>query len=58
MSARVETYALVAMAVGVAVMLQPWWDGGMRAGFLVAAAGTIAQIVVSHLPRRQPGDAP
>jgi len=51
-SARLEPAALLLMALGVATMLQPWWDGGMRAGFFVALAATIGQIVLSHLPRR------
>jgi hypothetical protein len=54
MSARFEGLALLGMALGVAVMLQPWWTGGMRAGFFLTAACTIAQIVLSHLPRRAP----
>jgi hypothetical protein len=40
------------MVLGVAVMLQPWWAGGMRAGFFLAAICTIAQIVLGHLPPR------
>ena len=52
MSARLETAALLLMALGVGTMLQPWWDGGMRAGFFVALAATVAQIVVSHVPRK------
>jgi hypothetical protein len=42
------------MVLGVAVMLQPWWAGGMRAGFFVAAISTIAQSIFGHLPRRAP----
>ena len=53
-TARLEGLSLQGMALGVAVMLQPWWAGGMRAGFFVAAASTLAQIVVGHLPRRAP----
>ncbi len=52
MSARLENAALVLMALGVGTMLQPWWDGGMRAGFFLALAATVAQIVVSHVPRK------
>jgi hypothetical protein len=46
------------MALGVAVMLQPWWEGGMRAGFFLAALCTAAQIVLSHLPADRTGRAP
>lgn len=52
MTARLEAAALILMTLGVGTMLQPWWDGGMRAGFFVALAATLAQIVLSHLPRR------
>ena len=37
------------MALGVALMLQPWWPGGMRVGFFVTLAGTLAQIVLGHM---------
>jgi hypothetical protein len=37
------------MALGIAVMLQPWWSGGLRVGFFVTLGGTVAQIVASHL---------
>jgi hypothetical protein len=53
--ARFEGLSLGGMALGVATMLQPWWDGGMRAGFFVAAACTVAQIVLSHLPEPRAG---
>ena len=55
-AARLERLSLLGMTLGVAVMLQPWWPGGMRAGFFLAAACTLAQIVLSHLPGpRKPG---
>ena len=54
MIARFETLALGGMALGVATMLQPWWNGGMRAGFFVTLACTIGQIVLSHLPKERP----
>ena len=49
-TAKLEALSLLGMLIGVAVMLQPWWSGGMRCGFFVAAAGTVAQIVLSHRP--------
>jgi hypothetical protein len=54
MSARIvsaERCALAGMALGVALMLQPWWSGGLRAGFFVTALATIAQITLTHWPR-------
>ena len=53
MNRRLESFALVGMAIGVAAMLQPWWNGGMRAGFFVTLACTIGQIVLSHLPKER-----
>jgi hypothetical protein len=50
MSARGERLALLGLALGVALMLQPWWAGGMRVGFFVTLVSTVAQIVLSHLP--------
>ena len=45
---------LVAIAAGIAIMLQPWWAGGFRLGFLVTLVATLAQIATSHLlPRRE-----
>jgi hypothetical protein len=51
-SPRLERAALLGMALGVALMIQPWWAGGMRAGFFATAAFTLAQIALSHLPAR------
>jgi hypothetical protein len=48
MTDRLETSALAGMAIGVATMLQPWWSGGMRAGFFLALGCTVLQIVASH----------
>lgn len=47
--ARLERLTLAGMAVGVALMLQPSWSGGMRAGFFVTIACTLAQIVLGRL---------
>jgi hypothetical protein len=51
MNRRLEGLALAGMAIGVATMLQPWWSGGMRAGFFLTFACTIGQIVFSHRPK-------
>jgi len=48
-----ERIALIGMALGVAVMLQPWWNGGLRVGFFATALFSIAHIVVTHLPERR-----
>jgi hypothetical protein len=44
---------LIGMALGVALMLQPWWSGGLRAGFFVTALCTLLQIVLSHVAERR-----
>ena len=52
-AARAEKLALLGLALGVALMLQPWWEGGMRAGFFVTLGSTLAQIVFSHVPEKR-----
>jgi hypothetical protein len=47
--ARLERSTLAGMALGVALMLQPWVPGGMRVGFFVTLASTVAQIVLGHM---------
>jgi hypothetical protein len=54
MSARLESLALAGMAAGVATMLQPWWTGGMRAGFFVTLACTVLQIAAAHARKVAP----
>jgi hypothetical protein len=50
MMATLDKFSLIAMAAGVAMMLQPWWSGGFQVGFFVTLAATVMQIVTSHLP--------
>jgi hypothetical protein len=52
--ATAERIALLGMVIGVELMIQPWWAGGMRAGFFATAAFALGHIVVSHLPERRP----
>jgi len=40
---------LVMMALGVGLLLQPWWSGGFAVGFWLTLAGTVGQIVTSHV---------
>ena len=47
---RFDRLTLVGMAVGVALLLQPWWAAGFRVGFFVTLASTLLQIVAAHLP--------
>ena len=44
-----DKFSLVGMALGVAMMLQPWWLAGFAVGFFVTLSSTILQIVTSHL---------
>ena len=50
-AAAVERCALLGMALGVGLMLQPWWGEGLRVGFFATLAFTALQIVAGHLPR-------
>jgi hypothetical protein len=44
--------SLVGLFVGVVVMLQPFWAGGLRAGFFLTAAMIVLQTVASHARAR------
>ena len=44
-----DKFTLIGMAIGVAMMLQPWWGAGFEVGFFVTIASTVLQIVTSHL---------
>ena len=43
-----DRIARLGMALGVALMLQPWWGGGLRCGFAATAIFTLLHIVTSH----------
>ena len=47
----IDRLSLVMMGLGVAIMLQTWWQGGFRVGFFVTAFATIGQIITSHMTR-------
>ena len=49
-----DRITLATMAVGVLLVLQPWWEKGLAAGFAVTLSATLAQIIVSHLVRPEP----
>ncbi len=49
-----DRVAVAGMGFGLLLMLQPWWDGGLRAGFFVTLAGVIAQTVTGHLQSPKP----
>ena len=49
MIGHLDRLCLAIMALGVGLMLQPWWAAGFAVGFWLTLAGTIGQIVTSHL---------
>ena len=46
---KLDRLTLLGVGLGVALMLQPWWSGGFRAGFFLTLFFVGAQIVASHL---------
>jgi len=49
-----DRLALAGMALGVGLILQPWWAGGFRAGFFATLVFTLLHIVTSHLSKEGP----
>lgn len=47
---RLDRATLYGIALGLALMLQPWWPPAFRLGFFTTLAFTLLQIVASHLP--------
>ena len=43
--------ALTGMALGVALILQPWWEHGFRVGFFLMICATALHIYTSHANR-------
>ena len=48
-----DRIARAGLVCGVALMLQPWWQEGLRYGFFATAGFTILHIVTSHLVGRR-----
>jgi len=48
-----DRLTLLGIGLGVGTMLQPWWEGGFKAGFFVTLLAVAAQIVASHLLPRE-----
>ena len=44
-----DRMARVGMAVGISLMLQPWWGEGFRYGFFATAIFTLLHIITSHM---------
>ena len=47
-AAGIERATLIGMAAGVLLMLQPFWSGGLRAGFFLTLVATLANVIASH----------
>ena len=54
--ARADRLLLGGIALGVLLMLQPIWVGGLKWGFFVTLGSTVLEIVTGHMlsasPRR------
>lgn len=55
MTRVLDILALSGMALGLALILQPWWAAGLRCGFFVTLVFTLLHIVTSHLPKPEGG---
>ena len=49
-----DRIARIGMGLGIACIFQPWWNHGLRVGFLLTLVFTILHIVTSHriLPKK------
>lgn len=43
-----DRVAISGMMLSVAVLLQPWWAGGLRAGFFGSLVFTLLHVYTSH----------
>ena len=51
--AALDRLSLAGMALGIALVLQPWWPAGFRYGFALTGLSIVLQIVAAHLPREE-----
>ena len=52
---RADRTLLCGMGLGTALMLQPYWPGGLCFGFFVTLGCTVLEIVTAHLLPQAPG---
>ena len=45
----VDKCAIAGMALGIGIILQPWWPGGFSVGFFATLGFTVLHIVTSHM---------
>ena len=48
-SHKCDCAALAVLAIGVVLMVQPWWKLGFQGGFFVTFVGIIAQMITGHV---------
>jgi hypothetical protein len=46
---RLDISAIMGMALGIAMILQPWWGDGLRYGFFVTLFFAVLHTLTSHL---------
>jgi hypothetical protein len=46
---------LYGMGLGTLLMLQPFWEGGLKWGFFLTLTSTILEIVTGHMLPQTPG---
>jgi hypothetical protein len=52
---RVDRLLFCGMALGTALMLEPFWPGGLEWGFFLTLGCTVLEIVTGHLlPEARP----
>ena len=44
-----DRIARIGMALGILLIFQPWWAGGLRLGFMFTLVFTILHIITSHM---------
>lgn len=45
----VDRAAQMSLLLGILLVFQPWWSGGLRLGFSVTLLATVLHIVTTHL---------
>ena len=44
-----DKIAQIGIGVGIVVIFQPFWDGGLKVGFFATLLATLLHVVTSHL---------
>lgn len=44
-----DKMAQIGMALGLVLIFQPYWHGGLKWGFFVTLASTLLHIITSHM---------